>query len=117
MAPICLICERTSTTPQVSTMRPPAVMWKMKISLYVTDLPVGGIPMYSPALVLPRARVADHHLVLLGDHIFDSDVKVRVGAMERCKYVLQLLGPLRLSWYGAADPADLGERARRSLVR
>src|SRR5919202_4225181 len=47
MAPSCRNCEKTSTTPQASAIRPPAKR-KMKISLYVTDLPVGGRPMYSP---------------------------------------------------------------------
>ena len=47
MAPSCRICERTSTTPQVSAILPSAKR-KTKISLYATDLPVGGRPMYSP---------------------------------------------------------------------
>jgi hypothetical protein len=33
--------------PHVSAIRP-LTKRKMKISLYVTDLPVGAIPMYSP---------------------------------------------------------------------
>ena len=47
ITPSCFICEKTSTTPHVSAIRPLANR-KMKISSYVTDLPVGGTPMYSP---------------------------------------------------------------------
>jgi hypothetical protein len=42
--PSCCICEKTSTTPQVSAIRP-LTKRKMKISLYAIDLPVGERPM------------------------------------------------------------------------
>src|SRR5262249_20507047 len=50
ITPSCFICEKTSTTPHISAIRPPAKR-KMKISLYVIDLPVGWTPMYSPLWV------------------------------------------------------------------
>lgn len=48
--PSCRICDRTSTTPHVSTTRPLSKR-KMKISAYLTELPVAGRPMCSPRLV------------------------------------------------------------------
>src|SRR5262249_45408681 len=50
ITPSCFIWEKTSTTPHISAIRPPAKR-KMKISLYVIDLPVGWTPMYSPLWV------------------------------------------------------------------
>ena len=53
IAPSCRICDKTSTTPQVSAIRPLRKR-KIKISLYVTNLPVGGMAMYSPRWVRPE---------------------------------------------------------------
>jgi hypothetical protein len=87
ITPTCFICEKTSTIPQVSVIRPP-VKRRMKISLYVTDLPVGGRPNVF-AQMGPGNRVAADDLVPLLDQVLDRDLKVGESPVEPVEHLLE----------------------------
>lgn len=77
IAPRCRICERTSTTPQVSDS---AAREAEDEDLAVCD----GFPRWWQAhviaLVGPSKRVAADDLVPLRDHVLDRDLQVGIGA-------------------------------------
>jgi hypothetical protein len=69
-----------STTPQISAIRPLANRM-MKISLYATDLPVGGEAVEFTQ-VGPGNRVPHDDLVALFDYVLKLNVKIGEGSVE-----------------------------------
>src|SRR5262245_23180042 len=100
MPPSCLICERTSTTPQVSAIRPRAAEDE---DLVVRDGSAGWWDAHVLALVCPGDRVAADDLVPLLDEILDGDVKVGVGPVESGEHLLDRFGPCRFKRQWRAD--------------
>ena len=78
---------------------------KMKISLYVTDLPVGGMPMYSP-LCVPVTTFLLTTLSPSAIRSSNGNVKVGIGAMEPREYLLQRLRPVTSSGNGVRITAS-----------
>src|SRR5580698_3924067 len=86
-----------STTPQISAIRP-LTNRIIKISLYETDLPVGGRPLNSPWWV-PGNRVHLDDLAALFDQILDRNVKVGECPVEpREHHLLERLHPGCFKW-------------------
>ena len=99
--PICLICAQTSTTPQVSATRP-STKRKMKISLYVTDLPVGGSAHELPLLGTGDG-VPDDDLVSRRDQIVNGDMEIGIDREEHRPHLLELLRACRVDRQWGAD--------------